>query len=375
MLPAIPAGWRWLLLLSASAALLVLAAADPQPDYWYSDAEILDPLQYHKEYKKAHIQYWRTVASKSARESPLSPYNNDQRACPKAIKDRRDYGRECNQDEYSNKGAYYSGGYDDGKGDGYSHYDSYGGKDDGKGKGKDNGRDNGKGKGKDDYPYPDDDTYLITGSVANPHTPMPVHRKCYIPAGKKVILDVMDDFKYYAPPLTSYSPPFSTVVPRGVRLTPDSMVSMVHAAVQVRNPDDCLYARINGQPVKDLPNYYHVAHTDDMDLAGGFLKVHSEVRGVATPAHKKLHDKGFKNTDFASAGWFLIFPKGFPKGKHEIEFGWHKCHRVGGPWWRSGKYYDGKCGCWPNAHCYGECSQFPAYGETTYGWKYSLTVE
>ncbi len=28
----------------------------------------------------------RTVASKAAHESPLSPYNNDQRACPKAIK-------------------------------------------------------------------------------------------------------------------------------------------------------------------------------------------------------------------------------------------------------------------------------------------------
>ncbi len=36
---------------------------------------------------------------------------------------------------------------------------------------------------------------------------------------------------------------------------------------------------------------------------------------------------------------------------------------------------DGKCGCWPNAHCYGECAQYPAYGETTYGWKYSVHVE
>ncbi len=36
---------------------------------------------------------------------------------------------------------------------------------------------------------------------------------------------------------------------------------------------------------------------------------------------------------------------------------------------------DDKCGCWPNAHCYGECAQYPAYGETTYGWKYSLHVE
>ncbi len=48
--------------------------------------------------------------------------------------------------------------------------------------------------------------------------------------------------------------------------------------------------------------------------------------------------------DFASAGWFLIFPKGFPKGKHDIEFGWHKCHRVGGPWWRNGKYYGERLG-------------------------------
>ncbi len=39
--------------------------------------------------------------------------------------------------------------------------------------------------------------------------------------------------QYYAPPLTSYSPPFSSVVPSGVRLTPDSMTSAVHAAVQV----------------------------------------------------------------------------------------------------------------------------------------------
>ncbi len=47
--------------------------------------------------------------------------------------------------------------------------------------------------------------------------------------------------------------------------------------MQISNPNNCLYARINGQPVKDLAKYYHVAHTDDMDLAGGFLKVHSEV--------------------------------------------------------------------------------------------------
>ncbi len=67
------------------------------------------------------------------------------------------------------------------------------------GKGKDDGEDKGKGKdnggGYGGYPHPDDDTYLITGSVSNPRTPMPVHRQCYIPAGKKVILDVMDEFK------------------------------------------------------------------------------------------------------------------------------------------------------------------------------------
>ncbi len=40
--------------------------------------------------------------------------------------DRRDYGRECKQGEYGNKGGYYSGEYDDGKGDGYSHYDRWG---------------------------------------------------------------------------------------------------------------------------------------------------------------------------------------------------------------------------------------------------------
>ncbi len=67
------------------------------------------------------------------------------------------------------------------------------------------------------------------------------------------------------------SSPYST--PNHTTQRPDSYPR----PVQVSNPDDCLYARINGQPVKDLPNYYHVAHTDDMDLAGGFLKVHSEV--------------------------------------------------------------------------------------------------
>ncbi|KXZ53311.1 hypothetical protein GPECTOR_7g1205 [Gonium pectorale] len=216
------------------------------------------------------------------------------------------------------------------------------------------------------------ETYLITGSFFNFSESFPITRTCdNIPANTRVVLDLVNDVEWYSPPINSNNYPTG-----GVRLSPDSLASLPPAIVKL--DPSCVLGTINGFQVPDAGSLFHATpFIPNMDLSAGFYQVDVAVNGITTsgPGADRLLRLGEKNTDFADAGYYIVFPKGFPKGFYVFEFGVAEgCTQPARSWWRSGTNTTSHA-CWPNpATCAGECETFPSGGVPSFTWRYTINV-
>ncbi|KAG2447112.1 hypothetical protein HYH02_007860 [Chlamydomonas schloesseri] len=211
-----------------------------------------------QQYRQAHITYWRTVLSKPADASPVNPSPPKPLpnfACPKATESTyADYGRAQN------------------------------------------------GKGSKGKASRAPDTYLITGSIFGPNTTFPIRRSCTLPPGRRVILNIYNDFEWYSPPL-DYS--LSGLVPAGVRLSPASISSLAQASSAV-NASACVFITINGTQVPDIASFYQVSpFVSDMDIAPGFYQLLRDVLGVNLngTAAGRLYRNGIRRTGTWAASY------------------------------------------------------------------------
>ncbi|KAG2449165.1 hypothetical protein HYH02_005912 [Chlamydomonas schloesseri] len=317
--------------LAAAALLLLLLAptahATDSPSYddskrrWPAEpypptisvagVDVLNPRDV-QQYRQAHVTYWRhvgvtvngvgawlgvfnrTVMSKPADASPANPAPVSPPAnfaCPKATA----YDWPYEYEEDAGKGS----------------KDRKGGKDS---KGKDNKKKPKKPQG--------EDTFLITGSLlAAPGT---INRSCSLPARRRVILNVLDDVEWYAPTI-DYTQSSPQLVPQGVRLSPSSLRSLAQVNIELANASSCVFLSINGTQVPNITSFFHVSpYVPDMDIAPGFFQVVRQVNNINVTGDKAAQEllrKGKNNTDFADAGYYLIFPRGLPIGRHTLRFG------------------------------------------------------
>ncbi|KAG2444380.1 hypothetical protein HXX76_001136 [Chlamydomonas incerta] len=254
------------------------------PTISVAGVDILNPKDV-QQYRRAHVTYWRTVLSKPAGSSPANPNPPNPPAnfaCPKATDFDRAYGYEQDGPMGVRKG------------------------------GKD-------GKDGKDKAMPAD-TYLITGSISGSNTTFPIRRSCTLPVGRRVILNIYNDFEWYSPPL-DYS--LTGLMPPGVRLSPASISSLAQASSAV-NASRCVFATINGTRVPDIAKFYQASpFVPDMDISAGFYQLLRDVAGfnLNGTAAARLYRNGINNTDFADAGYYLVFPRGLPRGRHAVRFG------------------------------------------------------
>ncbi|KXZ51327.1 hypothetical protein GPECTOR_13g814 [Gonium pectorale] len=227
-------------------------------------------------------------------------------------------------------------------------------------------------------------TFLITNALVVPGVKLPVVRSCLIPRNRPVIVNIFDDIKFYAPPLgsaTRWAREFGSAT---VRLSPESLSSMAQSTVQRLNPRTCITASINGTEIPNIESFFHVAQTvNDLFVGPGFLTTVRDVLklGSSIPGADDLYQKGYKDADFASAGYFLYLPKGFSKcATYTIRFGIRRgCTGNNSfTFWAKGTddaLPEGR-NCWPNrGSCAGEFRQVPLGVPTAEAvFEYTITV-